>query len=106
LFESAEGEVFPGANGVVDIYPAMHGDLALAMHETIAEVIHEVEGRLQLFLPGTAFLEIANDADADARIVDAGFTHMAATKLLGPAGAYLYLTVTGVASVSDYEVIG
>jgi len=46
LFKRAEGEVFPGAHGVIDVHPAMHGDLALAVHETIEEVIDEVVGRL------------------------------------------------------------
>jgi len=58
-----------------------------------------------LLLSGAPFLEIANDADAYAGIVDAGLAHMAAAKLLGPAGADLNLAVAGVASVSDHKMI-
>lgn len=104
--ETAEGEVFSGADGVIDIHPAVHRDLAPGMHEAIAEVVDQIVGRFELFLTRTAVLEITHETDADAGIVDAGFAHMTTPELFGPAGTDLDFTVSGIASVADYEMIG
>ena len=106
--ELGVGEAAAGADGVVTVHPAVDGDAGggLAGQAVAAKVVNELKKRGELNFAGHAFLEITDQANADAAIVHLLGADVAAVDLAGPAWAHLNLAVTGVAAVADDKVVG
>lgn len=106
LMHGREWEILTRANGLLAAQFTVTGEVAGVWEDFPAKPVHELREGIELAAAGVGLLEIANEADADGRQVDAVALYVAAEQLFRPARADLDFAVAGVDAVTDQKVIG
>lgn len=105
LVHTLEGEVAPGADGVIFIHFLVDHEFVVSVEEVVAEEVDETLESVHLLFRGSPFFKVSNEADSDAGVIHVLAADVAAVELLLPAWPNFDFAVARVSAVSNHKVV-